>query len=102
MGTTFLRDWYGAKIEPEIRRVVRALRDQGVNTTASCGHGMWVEGAAEYGEESYSIVNLLAHLGYADFNLTLYHRCRSGHMSGPTFILNLRPSDEPAKGGNTD
>jgi len=97
MGKTILPDWYGTKIEPEIRRAVRALRDQGVNTTASCGHGMWVEGSAQYGEEAHMIVSLLADLGYTDFNLTIYHRCRGGHMSEPGFILNLRPSDEPAK-----
>lgn len=30
-------------IEPEIRDIVRVLRDNGVNTTCSCGHQMYVE-----------------------------------------------------------
>jgi hypothetical protein len=35
-------DWYD-HIEPEIRDVVRLLRDNGFNTTCSCGHEMYVE-----------------------------------------------------------
>jgi len=31
------------EIEPEIRDIVKALRDSGVNTTCSCGHKMYVD-----------------------------------------------------------
>jgi len=30
-------------LEPEIRELVRVLRDNGINTTSSCGHKMYVE-----------------------------------------------------------
>ena len=30
-------------IEPEIREIVKVLRDNGINTTCSCGHKMYVE-----------------------------------------------------------
>ena len=36
------KDWY-AQIEPEIREIVRLLRNNGFNTTCSCGHEMNVE-----------------------------------------------------------
>jgi len=35
--------WYEESIEEPIRGIVRALRDNGVNTTCSCGHKMYVE-----------------------------------------------------------
>ena len=37
-----MNDWY-SQIEPEIRDLVRLLRDNGFNTTGSCGHEMWIE-----------------------------------------------------------
>ena len=36
-------DWYEENIELEVRDIVRALRNEGINTTASCGHEMWIE-----------------------------------------------------------
>ncbi len=35
--------WYEEYIEEPIRPLVRLLRDNGFNTTSSCGHDMWVE-----------------------------------------------------------
>jgi hypothetical protein len=35
--------WYEKKIEPEVRELVRLLRNNGVNTTCSCGHEMFIE-----------------------------------------------------------
>ena len=37
-----MTEFYG-ELEPEIREIVRTLRDNGVNTTSSCGHKMYVE-----------------------------------------------------------
>lgn len=37
-----MANWYNG-IEPKVRKVVRLLRDNGWNTTCSCGHGMWIE-----------------------------------------------------------
>jgi hypothetical protein len=37
-------DWYEENIEEPIRDVVKLLRDNGFNTTCSCGHEMYVEG----------------------------------------------------------
>jgi hypothetical protein len=35
-------DWY-ERIEPEIRELVRLCRNNGFNTTCSCGHEMYIE-----------------------------------------------------------
>jgi hypothetical protein len=37
-------DRYEEHIEEPIRGVVKTLRDNGFNTTCSCGHEMYVEG----------------------------------------------------------
>ncbi len=37
-------DWYEERIEEPIRDIVRELRNNGINTTNSCGHEMSVEG----------------------------------------------------------
>ena len=36
-------DWYEEYIEEPIRGIVKVLRDNGVNTTSSCGHEMTVQ-----------------------------------------------------------
>lgn len=36
--------WYDEHIEEPIRQMVKLLRDNGFNTTCSCGHKMYVEG----------------------------------------------------------
>lgn len=36
--------WYEEKIEEPIREIVKILRDNGFNTTCSCGHTMNIEG----------------------------------------------------------
>lgn len=35
--------WYDNNIEPEVRELVKTLRDRGINTTCSCGHDMYIE-----------------------------------------------------------
>ena len=37
-------DWYNENIEEPIRDLVKILRDNGFNTTCSCGHNMDIEG----------------------------------------------------------
>jgi len=38
-----MNNWYD-NIEKPIRKIVKLLRDNGFNTTCSCGHEMYVEG----------------------------------------------------------
>ena len=37
-----IKDWY-KQIEPEVRETVKLLRNNGFNTTCSCGHEMSIE-----------------------------------------------------------
>jgi hypothetical protein len=46
--------WYKEKIEPEVRDLVRDLRNQGVNTTCSCGHNMYIEFNSDDPSEDFS------------------------------------------------
>jgi hypothetical protein len=36
-------DWYEENIEPEVRDLVRYLRNNGINTECSCGHEMYIQ-----------------------------------------------------------
>jgi len=36
-------DWYEENIEPEVRNLVKYLRDNGVNTECSCGHKGYIQ-----------------------------------------------------------
>ncbi len=38
----FLANWYNC-IEEPIRDLVKMLRNNGINTFCSCGHGMWIQ-----------------------------------------------------------
>jgi len=37
-----VKDWYD-NIEEPVRELVRRLRNEGINTTSSCGHEMYVQ-----------------------------------------------------------
>ena len=61
--------WYEG-LEPEIRDVVRLLRDNGFNTVCSCGHEMTVD--VELGnhlEEAEQLARFLQENGYQKFKL---------------------------------
>jgi len=36
-------DWYSNTIEEPVRNIVRALRNNGINTECSCGHDMTIQ-----------------------------------------------------------
>ncbi len=62
--------WYD-DIEAPIRTHVKLLRDNGFNTTCSCGHGMWVE--LELGnnlDEGERLARFLQENGYHQFHLS--------------------------------
>jgi hypothetical protein len=76
-------DWYELYVEPGVRKLVRLLRDNGVNTECSCeGHG---DGAVPYVQCQYipdgeivRIHNLLFDHGYENFIIQLHHRVLDG------------------------
>ena len=51
-------DWY-SDIEEPIRDIVRVLRENGVNTTCSCGHEMYVEADVIPNGQLFSIHKIL-------------------------------------------
>ena len=59
--------WYLNNIEPEIREVVKILRDNGINTKGSCGHRMWVYCDWLDKEGINRAVNALRDAGYIGF-----------------------------------
>ena len=64
------KQWYDC-IEPEIREIVRLLRDNGFNTYSSCGHEMYVQLDIICGAELDELHNLLHNNGYPHFQMTV-------------------------------
>jgi hypothetical protein len=62
-------------IEAPIRKLVKLLRDNGWNTTCSCGHGMWVELDIVGGQEMEVLRDFLIRHGYRDFTIKLDITC---------------------------
>lgn len=84
-----LDDWYGS-IEPEIRDVVRALRNQGINTTGSCGHEIWVECDSHDPTSEFDIIyNTLIELGYKRFEVRLLWDVHLKHYVNKGIRINL-------------
>jgi len=52
-------NWYEENIEEPIRDIVKLLRDNGFNTTCSCGHEMYVEGDIVIDSELQRLHNIL-------------------------------------------
>lgn len=65
------KDWY-SQIEPEIRGLVKLLRDNGFNTTCSCGHEMTIELVlGNHLDEVERLANFLVENGYKDFRISV-------------------------------
>ena len=65
-----MKDWY-ENIEEPIRDIVKLLRNNGFNTTCSCGHKKYVQ--CNYTEEGEikRLKDLLFNQGYRNFNMAL-------------------------------
>lgn len=73
-------DWYEEYIEEEIRPLVKLLRDNGVNTTCSCGHDMYVECDFLPDKEVQRLDNLLFDHGYRDYEINFNIKRVDGHL----------------------
>ena len=82
--------WY-ERIEQPVRELVKLLRDNGFNTTCSCGHDKSIQ-MEWYGfeEEVRDLYNLLGQNGYKDFELRLFWP-----SSGIGRYIELRLLNEP-------
>jgi len=79
--------WLNENVEPEVRKVVKHLRMNGINTTQSCGHRMWVDG--DYGPPYQqpdvledTVVTVMATLGIKTWCLRMvrYGQERTWHL----------------------
>lgn len=56
------------KIESSIRPIVKALRDNGINTLCSCGHGMWIQCETyDATEELITVNTIITSLGITEY-----------------------------------
>ncbi len=62
-------NWYDT-LEPNIRAVVKLLRDNGFNTFCSCEHTMEVEMECYDSNEIDKLYNLLIEHGFTTFTIT--------------------------------
>lgn len=64
-------DWYEECIEPEVRELVRLLRNNGFNTTCSCGHEMYVECSYVPDGDVKRLHDLLFNSGYRNYSIVV-------------------------------
>jgi len=73
-----MSDWYEEHIEPEVRDIVRYLRNNGINTESSCGHDMYIQ--CEYIPDGLIFnLNLLLYNYFAEKNLPIYYEIKVHH-----------------------
>ncbi len=77
--------WYRL-IEPGIRRYVRVLRDNGFNTTTSCGHRMEVTLDVSPHEDLARLDGLLSRLRFADYTILVRVERRAGHLRSAAVV----------------
>ena len=64
-------NWY-LNIEEPIREIVKTLRDNGINTFCSCGHGMWVQCETyDPSDELKTIYNVMHEIGINKYRVIL-------------------------------
>ena len=73
-------NWYKKNIEEPIRKQVKLLRDNGFNTTCSCGHSMIVECEFLIQDDCLGkLYKLLYNNGYRNFAVSGYISVYKGH-----------------------
>lgn len=83
-------NWYEEYIEEPIRPLVKLLRNNGFNTTCSCGHEMYIEMEQYVDDVVTRLYNLLYENGYHHFIITtLWERRRSFGWDKRTMRLEL-------------
>ena len=70
------KNWYEEAIEEPIRPLVKLLRENGFNTTCSCGHEMYVELEFYFDEDITRLHDLLWENGYRHFRISAYWEVR--------------------------
>jgi len=79
-------DWYEQMIEEPIRNLVKLLRDNGFNTTCSCGHEMEIECGFFPGDDIKRLDDLLFNSEHRNYSLTWHIDRVDGYLSSGLFI----------------
>jgi hypothetical protein len=78
-------NWYEEFIEPEIRDIVKILRDNGINTESSCGHKMWIQFQV-LDNEVMKVDKLLCNLGYRNYLIEYNLERSDGYLNSTATI----------------
>lgn len=73
-------NWYEENIEPEIRNIVRILRNNGINTESSCGHRMEIQFQILDSEEVNNLDRILYNEGFRDYKIECYYTRYREHL----------------------
>jgi len=73
-------DWYEEYIEEPSRDIVKLLRNNGFNTTCSCGHDMYVENHFIIDGEIKRLDDLLFNNGYRNYEITVWIKRVDGYV----------------------
>ena len=72
--------WYKNNIEKPVRKIVKNLRNQGINTQCSCGHRLYIQcGSIDIFEELRTIYNVLVTMNIDTYQVILYENCIDSH-----------------------
>ena len=82
-----LPSWYEEAIEPGIRNQVRLMRDNGFNTTSSCGHVGYVELTLCHDGELMRLDYLLFNEGYRNYAIESRVGRTDGHLITATKVV---------------
>ena len=79
------KEWY-LEIEEPIREFVKVLRDNGINTTCSCGHNMYIEADlipdGQLQVIHRTLFNYLAEKNLPlNYRIEIYHKVKNGQIS---------------------
>ena len=79
--------WYDQCIEEPVRKAVKALRNEGINTQCSCGHDMTIQCEFLGDHELDTIYNVLTRLGYDEYRVYVYDDIYEGRRNSYIEIL---------------
>lgn len=76
-------DWYENSIEEPIREIVKELRNNGINSFCSCGHGMWIQCESYYEFEEAKVIYdvLVGKFGIKKYRTILIDEVDDGHRN---------------------
>lgn len=89
-----MKNWYTQHIEEPIRNIVEVLRNNGFNTTCSCGHEMYVEGVINIDGELQRLHNLLYNYFFdkninVNYDIEIKLSVQNGYITENHFYINF-------------